>query len=220
MLASNGSHLRSLTLSAVIAAVILLLFVPAAVYAQSSYPTDGTTPAGLKPGAPAGSYALSGFDNVNLYNGHLDFHLPLLGIGGRGGAGHTMMLPIETKWQVETVKVQMDDYWETFYFPTNDWWMVTGPGYGPGVMHVRYGVFWTRKCTSDDATRAMNTLTRLTFTAGDGTEYELRDQLTGGASYSVPVCATSGKNRGKVFVTADGTAATFISDADIVDPAY
>ena len=29
--------------------------------------TDGSTPLGLQPGAPAGSYPLSGFDNVNLY---------------------------------------------------------------------------------------------------------------------------------------------------------
>src|SRR6266851_5790441 len=41
------------------------------------------TPLAMTPGAPAGSYALSGFDNVNLYNGNLNFSLPLLKIGGR-----------------------------------------------------------------------------------------------------------------------------------------
>lgn len=200
--------------------VLLVLLCLARAHAQSSYPTDGSTPTGLKPGAPAGSYALSGFDNINLYNGSLGFRLPLIGIAGRGGVQHTMMLPIEKKWQVETYTVQGDDYTETHYYPEADWWEVSSPGYGPGVMHVRYGAFLTRPCSTDPILRAWRTLTRLTFTAADGTEYELRDQVTGGASYTVPTCANSGKNRGKVFVTADGTAATFISDNDIVDLYY
>jgi len=66
--------------------------------AQTTKPTDGATPLGLQAGAPAGGYSLSGFDNVNLYNGSLSFALPLLSIGGRGGASHTIMLPIERKW--------------------------------------------------------------------------------------------------------------------------
>jgi len=175
---------------------------------------------GLKPGTPAGSYSLSGFDDINLYNGNLNFRLPLLSIGGRGSAAHTIMLPIEQQWQVETVKVQVDDYWQTFYYPSNDWWEIKGPGYGAGAMHARYGVWSTRTCLSDGMTRAFRTLTRLTFTAPDGTEFELRDRSTGGTAALVSSCATSGLNRGKVFVTADGTAATFISDNDIVDPSY
>lgn len=62
---------------------------------------SGATPAGLAPGAPAGSYALSDFDNINFYNGSINFHIPLVTIGGRGGAGYTMTLPIEQKWRVE-----------------------------------------------------------------------------------------------------------------------
>jgi len=47
---------------------LLLLLLLSNAQAQTS-PTDGSTPLALSPGAPAGSYALSGFDNVNLYNG-------------------------------------------------------------------------------------------------------------------------------------------------------
>jgi len=205
-------------LKQVIIAITLIMFSVSYAKAQSFYSTDGTTPMGLKPGTQAGSYALSGFDNVDLYNGNLNFRLPLLSIGGRGSTGHTVMLPIEQKWQVEEVKVQIDDYWQTFYYPTPEWWTTKRPGYGPGVMHARYGVFSTRLCTSDGMTRAWRTLTRLTFTASDGTEYELRDQLTGGAPHTLTPCATAGKNRGKVFITADGTSASFVSDTDIVDP--
>jgi hypothetical protein len=63
-------------------------------------------------------------------------------------------------------------------------------------------------------------LTRLTFTAADGTEFELRDQLTDGKpAYLLDVlpCSNTGNSRGQVFVTADGTSATFISDTPIFD---
>ena len=113
--ARRVAHLSAPRLFCLAALVLTLLCVSAA--AQSSKPTDGTTPMGLTPGAPAGSYALSGFDNVNLYSGHINFRLPLVQIGGRGGAQHTIMLPIEQEWQVETYTVQGDDYTETHYYP-------------------------------------------------------------------------------------------------------
>ena len=57
--------------------LLFLTFGGAAAQTGTKSATDGTTPLGMTPGAPAGSYALSGFDNVNLYNGHLNFSLPL-----------------------------------------------------------------------------------------------------------------------------------------------
>jgi hypothetical protein len=61
---------------------LFLLLAMATAHAQSV--TDGATPLGLSPGMPAGSYALSDFDAVNLYNGNLGFRLPLLSVAGRG----------------------------------------------------------------------------------------------------------------------------------------
>ncbi|MGH9962652.1 MAG: hypothetical protein ACREBC_36980, partial [Pyrinomonadaceae bacterium] len=43
---------------------VLSLVLSASAFGQSA--TDGSTPSGLTRGAPAGSYALSGFDNINL----------------------------------------------------------------------------------------------------------------------------------------------------------
>src|SRR2546423_2564587 len=94
--ARRVTHLSAPRLFCLAALVLTLLCVSAA--AQSSKPTDGTTPMGLTPGAPAGSYALSGFDNVNLYSGHINFRLPLVQIGGRGGAPHPIPLPLEHEW--------------------------------------------------------------------------------------------------------------------------
>jgi hypothetical protein len=79
----------------IVAVTASLMVVGGTTNAQTG-PTDGMTPSGLSPGAAAGSYGLSGFDNVNLYNGNLDVALPLLGIGGRGGAQTQMMLKLET----------------------------------------------------------------------------------------------------------------------------
>ena len=64
------------------------------------------------------------------------------------------------------------------------------------------------------------TLTRLTFISPDGTEFELRDQLTDGEPKVTENPCTPGFltfNRGKVFVSRDGSGATFVSDADILD---
>ena len=56
----------------------------------------------------------------------------------------------------------------------------------------------------------------MTFTAPDGTEIELRDAQTGGQPLQGSGCY-GGPSRGKVFIAADGSAATFVSEAEILD---
>src|SRR5262245_19063410 len=59
------------------------------------------TPPGMAPGPIAGTYPLSDFDSVNLFSGNLSIHLPMLKVGGRGEAGYTMTLAINSKrWMV------------------------------------------------------------------------------------------------------------------------
>src|SRR5437588_1772623 len=158
--------------TAFVATLLLLLLAPAGS-AQSTNATDGSTPAGLTPGAPAGSYGLSGFDNVNLYNGSMNFRLPLVSIGGRGGAGYTMTLPIEQRW---TIDHYVDpDSGQTIDTPNGNWWEVIKPGYYPGVMQRRIVGSTTVNCGTQQLPIRVwkKTITRLTFTANDGTEYEL-----------------------------------------------
>jgi hypothetical protein len=87
---------------AAVAAAAFLLLGPCAppARAQSTSPVDGITPLGLSPGRPAGSFPLSGFEAVNLFNGNLNFALPLLRVEGRGEAGFTMHLTIERRWSL------------------------------------------------------------------------------------------------------------------------
>nr|MDQ3804573.1 hypothetical protein [Acidobacteriota bacterium] len=192
-----------------------------AAAAQTSRPTDGSTPLALSAGTPAGSYTLSGFDNVNLYNGSLNVRLPLVSVGGRGGAGHTITLPVERDWMVEKV---VDDLGNTYHYPVDGREEALSPGYGPGVMHVRWAGVGNVACPIDPNVegqeyRYVTASTRLSFTGPDGTEMELRDVPTGGAAQNTgSTCPLQGFNRGRVFVSVDGSGVTFISDGDIRDP--
>jgi RHS repeat-associated protein len=194
--------------------LFLLLALHAITKAQSA--TDGATPLGLTPGMPAGSYALSDFDAVNLYNGNLGFRLPLLSIAGRGSTGYAMTLRLEQKWVVDKEVTPGEP---TMYYPNANWWTLDGfkPNYSVGRLETRQGGSKEFNLQCGLGYIHVWTLTRLTFTAPDGTEYELRDQLTNGRP-DHPIC--SALNRGRTFVTSDGTSATFISDADVTDYLY
>jgi RHS repeat-associated protein len=209
-------------LSYILLSTFLLLLLGSNAIGQSAI--DGSTPSGLKPGSPAGSYALSGFDNVNPYNGGLNFHLPLIRIVGRGNADYTMMLPIQQKWLIGHYFSPSTN--QHFYWPDPNWWgNGMSPGLSPGVMQARSSGIGAYTCENEVGPRPRyyHSLTRLTFTTGDGTEYELRDQLTNGKpadELNTRYCLSTGFNRGRVFVTSDGTSATFTADQDIIDSIY
>jgi hypothetical protein len=103
-------------------AAILLMANSVVAVAQIRTVTDGYTPLGLAPGAPAGSYGLSGFENVNPYNGGLNFSLPIKQVSGRGGASYTIQVPIENKWRAE-----VDDFCDP---ETGQCWHFESPIYG------------------------------------------------------------------------------------------
>jgi RHS repeat-associated protein len=194
-----------------IIAVLFLLASPIANAQQKA--TDGTTPLALSPGAPSGSYTLTEFESLNLFNGNLNFSLPLVSVNGRGDAHFQIAMHIDRKWTVN--KEQINPPTNT-YTPTWVWWSEDGtdPVLSGGKMEMRQGGSRDFVIGSSCGFIHRQTLTRLTFTAPNGTEYELRDQLTHGQ----PVLATcTGFPRGNVFETSDGSAATFISDTNISD---
>jgi RHS repeat-associated protein len=201
--------------------VALFLVVMACSTTAQITSTDGKTASGIAPGSPAGSYKLSEFDNINLYNGNLNFVLPLVGVVGRGEAKHQMSLGFNTKgWRVrKTYDTAIEDY---EYSPTQNWWAGGGAGLGPGSIIGRKTAFQSTvsSCLRDAAGNPLPwpnyTLTRLTFTMPDGTEHELRDQNTNGQPLLRVNCNT-GASRGTIFVSSDGTDMTFISDTTITD---
>jgi RHS repeat-associated protein len=203
--------------------IILLLGWPISeIRAQNPdiTPFTGSTPRGLEPGAPAGSFPLSGFEQVNLFNGSLHFNLPLLKVGGRG-TYHTIARSIEQHWyavrRLDTCESEVCGGEPKFYAADyyDDWWTDIKWSYGmPSVIFRAVGVPGPAWCPGF---RNIQTITRATLIMPDGTEHEMRDLLTGGGPLRPPDCADRGGNRGRVWVTTDGISATFITATDTHD---
>ncbi|MGH9753595.1 MAG: hypothetical protein ACREA2_12500 [Blastocatellia bacterium] len=130
-IAAAARHISATLIQRLFATVLLSSALIGTAVAQGSV-IDSSTPPGLAPGAPAGSYALSDLDNINLFNGNLNVRLPLLKMGGRGSAGYTMMLLFERKWGVTHAPYT----YGTLHFPSDAWWQFV-PNYSPGQMDIR-----------------------------------------------------------------------------------
>lgn len=202
--------------------LILLLAVVATAQTTSTTGSDRITPIGLQAGAAAGSYSLSDFENINLYNGNLSFRLPLLHLGGRGTAGHTILQALNTKqWSVKLIQTPTTTTYTPFRSPFGNPYS----GYGVGKLEGRKSGFGLKSMMGcppslPGKTFFQTSLTTLTFKTADGTEFDLRDAASGGARLPVGSCPTwpyTGASRGKVFISADGNATTFTSDTDIYD---
>jgi RHS repeat-associated protein len=211
---SADSSTKALCLRALVCGFLLAAF---AVAANGQNETSGSTPLALSPGAPAGSFPLSDFESVNLYNGHLSFRLPLLKMGGRGADGFNLTLNIDQSWTV-TKRIVPGNPAQFSPIPN---WKGLNPDdtyknpYGIGMLTMRQGTSKQYSMRCGGYYLYNHALTRLTFTAPDGTEYELRDQATGGQP--IPPPCGGPLSRGTVFVSADGSAVTFIADSNVYD---
>ena len=216
--------------------VFLVLSMSIATFGQSTITAgswDGRTPPALTPGAPAGSYPLSGFENVNLFNGKASVAIPLMEIGARGEARYTMMVTVDRTWDVSTIDnceldlngnkvcheaTIVDDASTTHSF---------APGLSPGTMWSRASGDNVTYCVASGNPgglfyHADNTVTRLTFTAASGTETEFVDTATYGrpASHPSGTCSPSlyvPNSRGRTFIATDGSGTRFTADTDILD---
>jgi len=198
---------------------ILLLFSQP-LKAQSEY---GATPLALTPGSPAGSYQLSDIDTVNLFNGRVNVRLPVLTSAGRGSAKRQMTFTwgSPASWHVRS---DVDGNGYPIHYAEPGGGGATPDGVSMGVAHV-YGVQAgspvSNYCSySGGYYTYQKTLTRLYFVEPDGTEHEMRDVQTGGQSIPISMCQLNGPSRGKVFVSTDGSGATFIADAPVLDYIY
>ena len=165
----------------VISAVLFIVFLSgkySTLKAQSA--TDNGTPLGLSAGSPEGSYALSGFENINLYNGNLNFSLPALHVGGRGHAGYAAQVPIDQRW-VAIKSEWYDENNNLFYsiYPASASGSNYG-NYGPGSVGVQFQVWKPQSCQIGYQTETTYEWARTTilFTAPDGTQHELVDPGT------------------------------------------
>lgn len=200
-----------------------MLFSQAVSSARAQAPNDNGAPLGMSPGAPEGSYALSGFESVNLYNGGVSISFPLHPIGGRGGAGYSAQVPLDGKWMV----TKYEWYDEVNNVPVT-WYLPGGSGsyvsdnYGPGMVSVRYSQWKPEGCYigGDFYTTYRWVAASIIFKAPDGTEHELVDTATMGQPLNYAPCSLNGTSRGTVFVSKSQPGMTFISDIQITDAPY
>ncbi len=203
---------------------LLVAAVPVLGDTTTSSSLGFSEPELLKVGRPAGSYALSGFDTVNLFNGNLSIHLPLLAVHGRGTAGYTMTLPIYQRWRIDrTTETTPTGTWEWHYaIPDNENYQfgtADRPAYGAGSMRARAiglandGEF--QDCRNvGRIPSAQKSQVRLTFTGSDGSTVELFDKNSDGAPLQIPVCGVPAQS-GPVFVAKDGSGTVFTADAAV-----
>ncbi len=211
----------------------LTLGVPIGVLADDPPPPSGFgafTPTEQAPGAPAGSYPLSGFDNINLATRHVSFYIPIAPTLGRGSAqipagvsidlGIIPFAPVNTTidycdpttgvctWNFEYSFAAPSDVSKPFI--AGETLFARGWGDGCVAAHPYVGgVLWTE------------TLSTITLSQADGTEIEFVDKLTGGRPLLGVTVSPAGK-RGRTFVAHDGSAAVVqidASEAEIEDPA-
>ena len=71
----------------IVSILLLTGLFAASTLAQVKSTTQGQTSAALAPGRPAGSYGVSEIESINLFGGRVNASVPLLQLGGRGGAG-------------------------------------------------------------------------------------------------------------------------------------
>lgn len=113
----------------VVAALLAFTHVAAKQADAQQLSYDGKLPSSMAPGAPAGSYKLTGIDTVNPYNGQVNIAVKLLHIGGRGEAGFDIVARITNpSWRVETT-IDIDTWYS--YASQQTWEMQNNDGFLP-----------------------------------------------------------------------------------------
>lgn len=171
------------------------------------------TSSGVEGGRPAGSHSIDDFANVNLFNGNLNLSMPIARVGGRGGAGVTIPLTIETRWKLITGMNGEDT--EYSYVPES----MAGAfvnGAGKLTANITASDYYEGSCPGGWQPLVAKLV--LKFTTSDGTTNQLRSVGNNGAPYSVAHCyQTQPKfNHGIEFVAWDGSGTRFISDTDVL----
>ena len=170
----------------------------------------------LAPGSPASSYALSGLDHINYYNGLLNTEIPVLTIGGRGSASRTITIPIQRQWSVDNTV--------NGYAPDTTQWPIQAGLYTSGYISIQSVSTTNDACYSNGQWLGGGPfVTYVVWTSFDGTQTILKDTKSNGQEQGAGVnsCSTlqgyAQYDRGRVFRATDGSDLMFVSDADVVD---
>jgi RHS repeat-associated protein len=203
------------------AVALLLIISSISALGQLPTPYDGFTPSSLQPGTGPASMPIDNFVQINLATGSLSLRLPYLTIGGKGKAGYTIYLTIDNNFTIDHEQYIINCapeciFGDRYYVRQNYFWADRIPGFSPGFMAARHAGRDIGTGCQEARTLFDQTLTRLTFVSNDFTEHEFVDATYSGQVKNANDCI-HGVNRGTIWVTRDGTSATFISDQPISD---
>ena len=224
---TNLFMIKSIKSKTIIALLLMLFWLAQSSFAQA--PPNSTIPSAFQGGAAAGSYPLSGFENINYFNGNLGVNLPLVTVGGRGEASFTMMLTIGQSWKVDITREltyctdnsnPASCHYRNIYTPNwerND--SSFKAGLGPGAMSAMHTGRYTASCSPGQQAGLGERLTTLTFAMPGGSTVELRDRQYDGKPLPGAPCQSNsnGPSRGNIFDSKDGSGMTFISDTIVED---
>lgn len=200
MKAQTG-HRRPKFCRAVLLLVAATVLLPVAAMAQSSTTTART------PGAPAGTYQLGNTDTINLFNGNLNYSLPLLRVGGRGEAGAGLGVVIEAQWDMKETDLG-NGYLQHAY--SNRW---PDPLALVGSVRLDVRAFGTNVPCDNQGDHFITYMVSMIYVEPDGTEHALRDRVVHGTP--VDTCALGARNLGNVFESTSGDFITFVTDTNI-----
>jgi RHS repeat-associated protein len=224
---------------------VAIFFIAApGTFAQNA--NDKGTPAESKPGQSTQStYARDKIETVNLVNGNMSLQIPLVTIGGRGSAGYTIALSYNSKlWspehetelipqgmqdsgippeKVEHYRATFDDIAmrDPYVIALGSGWTVL-PGPNLKTRKINIDPILNQTCATHQNEESPScgyryVLTRAWLILPDGSEIEMRDNLTDGAP-AVTVADAYGyhwptdRDRGRVWHSTDGSNITFASD--------
>lgn len=186
----------------------------------------GATPLASAAGRPAGSYQISDIENINYFSGQLNISIPITTVQGRGESALPISVDIgSSNWStyiasLTTVNNEPLPFWNPEGKPKIGTVGKTEAGVAFIGIDRRFSYTYSETTSCYGATSYYGTLTRLYAIMPDGTETELRDVATdgninGGPSGSSPCLGST--NRGRIFVSKDGSAMTFEADTDVYD---
>lgn len=171
---------------------------------------DTSTPLGMQKGS----------SEISVYNGAVNYSVPVLDWKLRGGMELPLTVPVRTpRWtifhigsQISGNGVTTNDYYPQIdyllYRPDNGAYMVYGRRSGIIDSYIGY---------ISQNIPVGRTITKLNFLSWNGQEVELTDEVTKGQPASASGYDYTSFSRGTVFASRDGSNIRFVSDTVIQD---
>lgn len=181
---------------------------------------DGVSSPSVSLASASGNPNIGDFGTINLYNGSLNYTIPLLNINSRGGADYGLSLSINRLWAFEySYECVVSQYNECSFYARST---VLGggagiPKYTPGMLESKTIFPHGNECPSQGNGLVQS---MLTFTSQDGSQINLfsPDYPLGANTPCISAPSPGqediwyGVSVGNTFVSLDGSGLTFVSD--------